>query len=122
MLGQPLFLPTPSLITEQSRYQTLSSSRSQEHLWTRRYWERDCSPIPETFGIQFCPFVLVGRIKWGAERNSINLARGPGSSQAGVIVLCSWQDTLLSQCLSLPRCINELRGRPFDGLASHPAG
>ena len=24
----------------------------------------------------------------------------------GLIVLCSWQDTLLSQCLSPPRCIN----------------
>ena len=25
---------------------------------------------------------------------------------AGYIVLCSWQDTLLSQCLSPPRCLN----------------
>ena len=28
-------------------------------------------------------------------------------SLAGDIALCSWQDTLLSQCLSPPRCINE---------------
>ena len=37
------------------------------------------------------------------------------------------QDTLLSQCLSLPRSINECRrqnawGVTCDGLASHPGG
>ena len=54
-------------------------------------------------------------------------------AQARDIVLCSWADTLLSQCLSPPRCINGHRrivgenltncgGVTCDGLASRPGG
>ena len=35
--------------------------------------------------------------------------KGLGSSPGRVIVLCSWEGTLLSQCLSPPRSINGYR-------------
>ena len=57
---------------------------------------------------------------------------GPGSSPGRVIVLCSGQDTLLSQCLSQPleeykwlpaNCQGNLTkcwGVTCNGLSSHP--
>ena len=50
-------------------------------------------------------------------------ASAPGALMAGDTVLCFGQDTLLSRCLSPPRCINGYRQTLCcDGLASHPGG
>ena len=49
-------------------------------------------------------------------------SRGSGSSLAGALRCVFGQDTLLSQCISAPRCINGYRRIYCDGLASHPGG
>ena len=53
---------------------------------------------------------------------------GLGLSAGGALHCVLGQDTLLSQCLSPPRCINGYRliycwgPSPCDGLASYPGG